>query len=194
MSGYGEQDNGQWSAQYPPIVPSSHPTTSQQQHMTSAHTLYSQQPTQNPYPPSPSTTHPQDAYPPFSSYASFPHSQPHFGGEQPSEAYSHSLTSTPQSHSQLHPSQSLSPSQPLQRRSVTFRFSTSNSAIYNSRIYDSYGKSPFDVTSRGQKTTFQSADGRPIAVIHWDYAHPIMVYRGSKFKCMDWFPYNQEKQ
>lgn len=194
MSGYGEQDNGQWSTQYPPVVPSTQHTTSQHHHMPPP-PLYPQHQTQNPYPPSSSHAQYQDIYPPFTTYPSHPPSPPHFSGHQAASAYSHAVTtSAPHGYSQLHPSQSLSSSHSLERRSITFRFSTSNAAIYNSRIYDSYGKSPFDVTSRGQKTTFQSSDGRPIAVIHWDYAHPIMVYRGSKFKCMDWFPYNKDKQ
>lgn len=194
MSGYGEQGNGQWSTQYPPVVPSTQHTTSQHHHMPPP-PLYPQHPTQNPYPPSSSHSQYQDIYPPFTTYPSHPPSPPHFPGHQAASAYSHAATtSAPHAYSQLHPSQSLSSSHSLERRSITFRFSTSNAAIYNSRIYDSYGKSPFDVTSRGQKTTFQSSDGRPIAVIHWDYAHPIMVYRGSKFKCMDWFPYNKDKQ
>lgn len=187
MSGYGEQDNGQWSTQYPPVVPSTHPSTSQHHHMPPSQPPYAQHPSQNPYPPSSSQSQYQDIYPPFTTYPSHPPS-PHFPGQQSTSAYSHVA------YSQFHPPQPLSSSHSLERRSITFRFSTSNAAIYNSRIYDSYGKSPFDVTSRGQKTTFQSSDGRPIAVIHWDYAHPIMVYRGSKFKCMDWFPYNKDKQ
>lgn len=188
MSGYGEQDNGQWSTQYPPVVPSTHPSTSQHHHMAPSQPPYAQHPPQNLYPPSSSQSQYQDIYPPFTTYPSHPPSPPHFPGQQPANSYSHVA------YSQFHPSQPLSSSHSLERRSITFRFSTSNAAIYNSRIYDSYGKSPFDVTSRGQKTTFQSSDGRPIAVIHWDYAHPIMVYRGSKFKCMDWFPYNKDKQ
>lgn len=190
MSGYGEQDNGQWSSQYPPIVPSSQPTTSQHHHIPSSQTLYTQYSAQGPYPSNSPIS--QDAYPPITSYSAYPSSTSN--NEHSSNVYSHSLTSTSHAHTQLSTSHPPSAARAFEQRSVVFRFSTTNAGIHNSRVYDSYGKSPFDVTSRGQKTTLQSADGRPIAVIYWDYAQPVMVYRGSRFKCMDWFPYNREKR